>query len=1127
MRMHGSKGTSEIRVQQIVIPTYPAGEPDHNPMFLEKRVYQGSSGAVYPFAVVDRVSDERVDREYEAVFLENEYLLVMVLPGLGGRVQMAYAKHLDYHFIYYNRVIKPALVGLAGPWISGGIEFNWPQHHRPSSFSPVDFTTQTHPDGSVTLWLGEIDRMQGTRGLAALTIHPGRAYLEVRGSLRNRTAFPQTFLWWANIAVAASDSYQSVFPPDVHAVYDHGRRDVSRFPIATGKYYKVDYSPGTDISRYRNIPVPTSYMAWRSAFDFLGGYDYQRRAGVLHVSNRHFSPGKKQWTWGSGDFGRSWDRNLTDEDGPYVELMAGVFTDNQPDFSWLEPGEEKHFTQYFMPYSEIGLVKNASRETAIALDLEGDHATVGACSTSRREYRIMLSCAGRPALARTVSISPGSPFTAKVRVPTGTRLQDLHFLVQSIDGEAVLSYSPAAEEPLPVPQPAGAALPPSRITSTDELFLLGQHLEQYRHATYLPEDYYDEVLRRDPGDARCSCAIGLLLLRRGAFSECEPYFRRAVARITERNANPRDGQPLLFLALALELQEKYAEAEEHYFKAAWNAPLASSAFQGLSRLALREAALDRALERADESLRANPGNHGARTLRVIALRKSGRAAEAVAESGVLLRDDPLSPAALHERMMLDCQGGGEEELRRRVLSPGSTNAIELALEYMAAGCEQEAEDLLAGRILEDSGIRDGGGARGSTGPLEHYLLASIAERAGRHEEALAHVRSANEFPTGRCFPNQIGMIAPLELAGRLLPQGARSFYYLGNLFYDKRQVSRAVAAWEQAAALDPGFPTARRNLALAAFNKLRDPERARRELECAFALDPSDARLLFELDQLYKRLGVDPALRLKGLETHPLLVAHRDDLTLELASLCTLHGQYSRALGLLQGRRFHPWEGGEGKVTRQYVVSLLGLSKQALISARAAEAIEQARQALVYPDNLGEGKLAGALENDVHYCLGCGLAAVGAPDAAATAFAQAASGQIELSLSMSYNDRPADMLFFKGLALARIDRSRDSRECFRALVDYGEHSKDAEVRIDYFAVSLPDFLIFDDDLVRRNRIHCAYLEGIGRLGLSLLPGNDTGERQRARELLTTVLAEDPSHGGAREILRDLDNGWTF
>lgn len=358
--------------EDVIIPTYEVGEPDKNPMYFEKRVYQGSSGVVYPYPVIEKISDEPTDHTWHAVYIENEYIKVMVLPELGGRIQMAYDKVKERHFVYYNHVIKPALVGLTGPWISGGIEFNWPQHHRPSTYMPVDCTIEESEDGSVTVWVNEYEQMFHQKGAAGFTLRPGKSYLEIKGRLHNASPLPQTFLWWANPAVAVNDYYQSVFPQDINAVFDHGKRAVSSFPIATGTYYKMDYSAGVDISNYKNIKVPTSYMGVNSKYNFEGGYENDSHGGMLHVASHHVSPGKKQWTWGNGDFGRAWDRNLTDADGPYIELMAGVFTENQPDFTWLAPYEEKRFTQYFMPYQEVGIVKNASKDLVFNIDKNDD-----------------------------------------------------------------------------------------------------------------------------------------------------------------------------------------------------------------------------------------------------------------------------------------------------------------------------------------------------------------------------------------------------------------------------------------------------------------------------------------------------------------------------------------------------------------------------------------------------------------------------------------------------------------------------------------------------------------------------------------------------------------------------------
>lgn len=579
-------GQVEVWEESVVIPTYGVGKPDPNPMFLEKRVYQGSSGKVYPLPVIDKIYDEKIDQTYRAVWLENDYLRVMILPELGGRVQRAYDKTNGYDFVYYNEVIKPALVGLVGPWISGGIEFNWPQHHRPSTFMPVDHTIVENPDGSKTVRVSEVDRMYGTKGMASFTLHPGRAYLEIKGQLYNPTSLPQTFLWWANPAVAVNDNTQSIFPPDVHAVMDHGKRAVSRFPIATGTYYKYDYGAGVDISRYRNIPVPTSYMAYHSDYNFVGGYDYSVEAGVLHIADHHVSPGKKQWTWGCGDFGQAWDRNLTDESGLYIELMTGMYTDNQPDFTWLKPYEEKTFTQAFTPYKKVGAVKNASLDAALGLEVENGAARVCVYATSVREDAVVrLTAGGETLLERRGRLSPTDVFEARVDV-AGRRPQELTLSLWH-EGRLLLDYTPAPEKIERIPEPAQEAADPEKIASLEELLLTGLHLEQCRHATYAPDPYYLEGLRRDPDASRLNNAYGMLLMRRGRFEEAEKHFRTAVKRLTWRNPNPYDSEPYLNLGMTLRWQERYDEAFDAFYKAIWTSAQQEAGFYELAAIAAR------------------------------------------------------------------------------------------------------------------------------------------------------------------------------------------------------------------------------------------------------------------------------------------------------------------------------------------------------------------------------------------------------------------------------------------------------------------------------------------------------------------------------------------------------------
>src|SRR6202041_1581792 len=160
----GEPGAVKAWQEPVFMKTWLPAAPDPNPLFLEKRVYQGSSGKVYPLPVIDRIATEPCEHSWQAVHLENEYLRVMIMPEIGGRIHVGYDKINGYDFFYRQNVIKPALVGLAGPWISGGVEFNWPQHHRPATFLPVDVTIEREEDGTVTAWCSDHDPLSRMKG---------------------------------------------------------------------------------------------------------------------------------------------------------------------------------------------------------------------------------------------------------------------------------------------------------------------------------------------------------------------------------------------------------------------------------------------------------------------------------------------------------------------------------------------------------------------------------------------------------------------------------------------------------------------------------------------------------------------------------------------------------------------------------------------------------------------------------------------------------------------------------------------------------------------------------------------------------------------------------------------------
>jgi tetratricopeptide (TPR) repeat protein len=1115
----------------LVIPTYLVGEPNRNPMFLEKRVYQGSSGRVYPYPVIDEIKSRMVFERHHVVFLENRYLKLMVMPGFGGRIQFAYDKTNNYSFIYHNRVIKPALVGLAGPWLSGGIEFNWPQHHRPGTYCPVDYTITTNPNGSRTLWLSEIEPMWHLKGTLGLTLHPDKAFLEINIRLFNPTPLPQSFHLWTNPAVHVNDHYQSVFPPDVQAVYDHGKRDVSEFPIARGNYYKVDYSRGVDISWYKNLPVPTSYMAAKSDYNFIGGYDHHKQAGVLHVAQHQVVPGKKQWVWGCGDFGRAWDRNLTDEDGPYAELMCGVFADNQPDFSWLQPFEEKEVKQFFLPYKRIGYVRNATIHAAVSLEIARGIAKVGAyVSSPRHRAAVRLFWAGEQIWKRILNLSPETPLMSDVRLPKNAKPQELRLEVLNAEGEPLVAYTPELEQEEAIPHPATAIPEPAKVGNNEALYLAGLHIEQYRHATREPEDYYCEALRRDPTDARNNNAYGLLLLRRGQFAKAEPLFRLAITSLTRHNPNPADGEPYYNLGICLRYLGLQKEAGDAFYKATWNAAWQDAAFFQLARLSACYGDFSKALDFVNCSLARNARNQKAVHLKTLLLRKLGRTQEALALADAAIERDPLDFGARNERVLLFSARPTERAKRERTglfkLMRGSPHThLEIAADYARAGAFDEAVQLLDCAAVPEKKTPAPGHV-GETGfpnarPMLAYFAGWFSLLKGDLKAAKKHFRLGAKQNPERCFPNSLDSILVLQAALKLNPRDARAAYYLGNLWYDKRQVAEATACWESSRRADPKFPTVHRNLALVYFNKQRQPAKALRTMEHAFALDPTDARVLYELDLLKRRVGIPAERRMAFLARHQKVVVKREDLFIEFIALLNFFGRHEEALQMLGTRQFHPWEGGEGRVTGQFVISLVELAKRKLVGAKngaAAEALDMLKCARVYPANLGEGKLHGAQENHILYWLGIAHEQLGDPVAASLMWEEASTGLDVPTAALYYNDQNPETIFYQGLALQKLGRIHDAKRRFEILVNFGKEHLHDHIVVDYFAVSLPEFTVFEEDLDQRNEINCRYLMALGQFGLGL-HAQATGELKR-------VLNLDPSHLPARLHLQQFDQSCT-
>lgn len=1100
------QGAVKAWEQAVTMLTYHPAAPDPNPLFLERRVYQGSSGRVYPLPVIDSIDTEPRPRDWRAVHIENEFVRLMVLPELGGRIHVGLDKRTGYDFFYRQNVIKPALVGLAGPWVSGGVEFNWPQHHRPATCMPVEVAIERDEDGAVTIWCSDHDPMERMKGMHGICLRPGKAILELKVRLYNRTLQTQTFLWWANVATHVHEQYQSFFPHDVRFAADHAKRAITQYPLCQGVYYGVNYGDRArsgvperekpsnfvpdgsyapnDLGWYANIPVPTSYMIVGSKGDFFGGYDHKRGAGTVAYANHHISPGKKQWTWGNHDFGYAWDRSLTDQDGPYVELMSGAYTDNQPDFSFLAPGETRTFSQFWYPIGSIGVPDIANLDAALRLErtatavhihLQVTHAMPGSVVRIRRH--------GKQIGVWNGSLNPLAPLHCTF--DGNGAGEDLEVTLEQ-DEEILLRYAPTELTPVSEPQVATEPPLPQDVRSNDELFLNGLHLEQYRHPTRSPEDYWLEAVRRDAGDSRCNHALGRWHLRHGEFGEAEKFLRRSVARLTVRNPNPYDGEPHYNLGLTLLYQERTAEAYDAFYKSTWNAAWRGSAYHRLAEIDCSRRDWIIALDHLDHCLRAEADNLNARNLKAVVLRKLGRDAEAALLLEATCACDPLD---IFSRWLMHSSLPQENQQR-----------LDLSFDLIRAGLLDDALGLLTAAPSQNN---DGAGS------LLLYVRAEVLHRLGRTAESYEIYHRASLADPTYVFPSRLEEMVLLEKAILRNSGDARAPYYLGNFLYDRRRHKEAIALWERTTELDPTFPTAWRNLGFGYYNVLHDSKRALEAFERARELAPSDARILYEQDQLLKRTGESVERRLAALEAQPELVDRRDNLSIELAKLYNDTASPEKALKVLRSRQFQPWEGGEGLVLSEYVRANVLLAIQALRRKEAEQALEYLRAAVDPPLNLNEARHLLMNLSMVDYWFGVAYANLGDRRRATEHWECAAEALGDFQQMQVQTI--SDSTYWSAMALRRLGREDEAKALFQRIFDYACALERQTPTIDYFATSLPAMLLFEEDLSQRQTMTTRFLQAQALLGM--------GDETAGLDLLFQVHAMNNSHSGAIDLLK--------
>lgn len=846
-------------------------------------------------------------KKYKSIKIENKYIELVILPEIGGRIYSAKDKITGYDFFYKQHVIKPALIGALGSWISGGVEFNWPFHHRPSTFMPVDYHIERTATGGVIVWLSEHDPIDRMKGMVGICVEPDKSYFETRMVVANRTPLRKSFLWWENTAVPVNKDYEIFFPDDVDYVNFHYRRSATSYPVANGSFNGFVFEKGgVDISKHKNTKPATSYFSAASKHDYFGGFDNGIGCGVVHIGDHHTAVGKKMFTWGYNQLSQSWERALTDTDGAYAELMAGSYSDNQPDFSWLEPYEVKQFSQFWYPLSNLGVPSYANLKGAIRVE----DGTLKIQSTAdKKECRIVLSKNGKAVIDTKSDLIAGEVLTLK-----GDFTADTY----KVEIEDVLCYSFAPHTKKALPELFPEVEMPDELNTAQALYLAGLHYLQFRDPIADSDVYFKKALLIDPEHIPSLTALGETACRRNEFTLAIHYLTKAFDAHTKYNTEIESGKIHYLLGYAKSMLGYDEDAYNHFRKAAWNNDSVSCAMTRAALIDAKQGNFENALFCADTALDKGNRNPLAAPIAALAELKLGNKDNAQSRINALLKRDPLNHLARFVAYLIG--DISEADFYNALHSSMSQTLMDVAFDLTAGGFTKEAMDMLSKAPYYTKDI-----APSLACILGKPELANFAHRTFpfRFEEmtALSKYENENDFR-----------------------------YMLGVQHFAQKRYEKAYDLWKDCTGWQ-----ALRAQSIALFREEKT-DCAIDTLKKAIELNPHCEQMIYELSYI---LNLTNANAEESVETIASLVpdlkAARDDIVTEWAITCVRAEKYEDALYLINNHDFIPCEGGETIVAKQHIAAHYGIGNRYFENGEYEKAIEEFRTAQIIPDNLGAG----------------------------------------------------------------------------------------------------------------------------------------------------------------------------
>jgi predicted Zn-dependent protease len=647
--------------------TYPFSDPDPVPKPETK---------IYPYYRFDGFTDKAIQKEWKVVEMENDYIKLVILPEVGGKIWSATEKSTGKDFIYNNHVVKFRDIAMRGPWTSGGVEANYGIiGHTPNCATPVDFITIKKDDGSVSCIIGVLDLLTRTSWRLDINLPKDKAYFTTSSFWFNATAFEQPYYTWMNTGIKTAGNLEFVYPGKNYIGHDGEHSD---WPINKKNDKDLRFYENNNFGGYKSYHVFGKYT------DFFGGYWHDDEFGMARYASHDDKAGKKIWIWGLSQQGMIWEKLLTDTDGQYAEVQSGRLYNQSAENSMYTPFKHRSFspyqsdawTEYWFPVKQTKGFVQANNYGAVNIKNENGWLKIYFSPLQALNEKLEVFERDKIIYSKNISVTPLVLFADSIKIAVDASNLKLKL------GNNKLIWNSAPEE--------GNLNRPMEIPANfDNNTVYGLYLQGKNYISY--KDYVKATekltacLQQDPNYLPALCDMASLQIRKFEYAAAVTTAIRALS------INTYDPAANYYFALANLQLGDITNAKDGFDIAANSVEYRSAAYAQLAKIYFKEKDETKAIEYAEKSLLNNQNNIEALQLLAVIYRLQKNAGKAIMVLNKISAIDPLNHFVDFENFYRD----GSEKTKNLFINhiqnemPGQT-LLELAIWYQQLNCKEEA-----------------------------------------------------------------------------------------------------------------------------------------------------------------------------------------------------------------------------------------------------------------------------------------------------------------------------------------------------------------------------------------------------------------------------------------------------